>query len=135
MVYVVLPALVPDIKKVYDVYFAAFKNEVMGQRMLEILFPGVDTDSEEFRKTHAEGTRSYWDVSDVQYTFKCVDTQTGDVVGMVLGDIYVKERSVEDRKNHGVPWLEGEQRARAEKVLDPLWEMREKLFGGRPYIC
>ena len=54
---------------------------------------------------------------------------------MGLGDIHVKERSVEERKNFGVPWLEGEQRIRAEKVLNPLWEVKEKLWGGRPYIC
>ncbi len=135
MVYAVLPALVPDIRRVYDVYFAAFKNEAMGNIMLNVLFPGQDVDSEEFRKGHTEATRKYWDVSDVQYTFKCVDTKTGDIVGIVLGDIYVTPRSEEERKNHGVPWLDGEEKERAEKILNPLWEAREKLFGGRPYIC
>ncbi|KAH8885539.1 hypothetical protein GQ53DRAFT_356382 [Thozetella sp. PMI_491] len=134
MVYAVLPALVPEIPKVYDVYFAAFKNEAMGNIMLDVLFPDQDISSEEFRKGHTEATRNYWGVSSVQYTYKCVDTDTGDIVGVILGDIYVSPRSEEERKNYGVPWLEGDKRERAEKVLNPLWEAREKLFGGRPYI-
>ncbi|KAK5995480.1 putative acyltransferase SID5 [Cladobotryum mycophilum] len=132
MVQVVLPALIPDISRIYDVYFAAFENEQMGRIMLEILFPGVI--DEAFRKAHTAGTLAYWHVSDCQYTVKCVDTDTAEIIGMGLGDVYLKERTEEERKNHGVPWLTGEQRERAEKVLNPLWEVREKLFGGRRYI-
>ncbi|KFA67794.1 hypothetical protein S40285_04511 [Stachybotrys chlorohalonatus IBT 40285] len=132
MVQVVLPALIPDIRKVYDIYFNAFKNELMGQIILEILFPGELT--EEFRQAHAAGTLAYWHTCPWQYTFKCVDTDTGDIIGMGLGDVYLTERTEEERKNHGVPWLLGEQRERAEAILNPLWEMREKLFGGRRYI-
>ncbi|KAJ4385916.1 hypothetical protein N0V85_007981 [Neurospora sp. IMI 360204] len=58
----------------------------------------------------------------------------GEILGMGLVDIFVRERSEEERKNHGVPWLEGEQRERTEKVLNPLHDMREQLFGGKPYI-
>jgi hypothetical protein len=54
---------------------------------------------------------------------------------MGLIDVYIKPRSEEERKNEGVPWLEGEQRERAKKVLNPLLEVREKLLSGRPYIC
>ncbi|KAK1750343.1 hypothetical protein QBC47DRAFT_464855 [Echria macrotheca] len=133
MVYVILPALVPDIRRVYDSYFAAFKGERMGELMLQVLFPG-GTDSEEFRAAHAAGTLSYWHKSDTQYTFKCVDTATGEIVGMALGDILIRGRSEEERKFEGVPWLEGEQRERAEKVLKPLHEMRDQLFGGTPHI-
>ncbi|KAK0718650.1 hypothetical protein B0T26DRAFT_856340 [Lasiosphaeria miniovina] len=134
MVHAVLPALIPDIRKVYDIYFAAFKGERMGELMLSVLFPDGSVDSEEFRTAHAAGTLSYWHTSDTQYTFKCVDMDSGDVVGMALGDIFIRPRAAEERKNHGVPWLTGEHRARAEKVLNPLWEMREGLFGGQPYI-
>lgn len=130
---VILPALIPDIPQVYDIYFSAFEHDAMGRIMLQILFPG--TIDEEFRKAHSAGTLSYWHVSPCQHTLKCVDTTTGDIIGMGLGDVYLKERSAEERANHGVPWLQGEQRERAEQVLNPLWEMREKLFGGRRYIC
>lgn len=133
MVQVVLPALIPDIPKVYDVYFNAFQNDQMGKIMLEILFPGVIDD--DFKKAHAAGTLAYWHASASQYTFKCVDTSTGDIIGMALGDVYLTERSEEERRNQGVPWLLGEQRDRAEKILNPLWEVRERLFGGRRYIC
>lgn len=130
---VVLPALIPDIPKVYDVYFNAFQNDQMGKIMLEILFPGVIDD--DFKKAHAAGTLAYWHTSASQYTFKCVDTSTGDIVGMALGDVYLTERNEEERRNQGVPWLLGEQRERAEKILNPLWEVRERLFGGKRYIC
>ncbi|KAL0934150.1 putative acetyltransferase [Colletotrichum truncatum] len=133
MGYAILPALIPDIQKVYDTYFKAFKGDAMGELMVQILFPS-GTESEEFRKAHAAGTLSWWHQSDTQYTYKCVDTDTGEIVGMALGDIYLKERSEEERKNHGVSWLEGKERERAEAVLNPLHEAREKLFGGRRYI-
>ncbi|KAJ2969672.1 hypothetical protein NQ176_g8543 [Zarea fungicola] len=104
----------------------------MGSLMLNILFPG--TIDQEFRKAHAAGTLSYWHLSTCQYTLKIVDNTSGDIVGMGLGDAYLKERTEEERANHGVPWLTGAERERAEKVLNPLWEMREKLFGGHRYI-
>ncbi|KAK3388019.1 hypothetical protein B0H63DRAFT_471351 [Podospora didyma] len=134
MVYTVLPALIPNIKEVYNAYFSAFAAEKMGQLMLQVLFPGADVNSDEFRTASAAATLDYWHKSDTQYTFKCVNMDTGEIVGIALGDIYINPRSAEERKNHGVPWLEGEQRERAEKILNPLWEMREKLFGGQPYI-
>lgn len=134
MVLVILPALIPDIRKVYAAYFESFKNDVMGQLMVQMLFPGGLTETQEFRESHAEGTLAYWHKSEVQYTFKVVDTDTAEIVGIALGDIYLRERSDDERKWEGVPWLEGEARERAEKVLKPLWEAREKLFGGRPYI-
>ncbi|KAK3396884.1 hypothetical protein B0T20DRAFT_356618 [Sordaria brevicollis] len=134
MVIAVLPALIPDIRRVYESYFAAFKGERMGEIMLKILFPNVDTDAAEFREAHAKGTLQYWHTSDSQYTFKAVDMANGEILGMGLVDIFVRERSDEERKNHGVPWLEGEQRERAEKVLNPLHDMREYLFSSHPYI-
>ncbi|KAF6820122.1 GNAT family [Colletotrichum plurivorum] len=133
MGYAILPALIPDIEKVFDAYFKAFKNDRMGQVMVNILFPG-GTDSEEFRKAHAAGTLAWWHQSTTQYTYKCVDTETGEIVGMALGDIYLKERNEEERKNHGATWLEGKERERAEAIMNPLHDIREKLFGGRRYI-
>lgn len=135
MTLAVLPALVPDIPRIYEIYFLSFHNDAMGRIMLDILFPNTDTSSADFRKAHAAGTLSYWHTSDVQYTFKCVDMKTGEIVGMALGDVFVRERSEEERRFGGVGWLEGKERERAEMVLRPLWEMRDKLFGGRPYVC
>lgn len=105
----------------------------MAQLMLEILFPGGIT--EEFRAAHTVNTLAFWNVCSYQYTMKCLDVESGEIVGMMLGDMYVKERTPEERKNFGVPWLEGADRERAEKILTPLWEVKEKLWGGRPYIC
>ncbi|KAH0835270.1 hypothetical protein AYO21_10695 [Fonsecaea monophora] len=129
---VLLPALIPDIEKVYDVYFAAFKNEPMAEIMLGVLFPGGITP--EFRKEHTKATLDWWHKSDSQYTGKVVDLETGEIIGMLLADIFLKERSDEERQWMGIPWLEGPERERAEAITRPLWEMREKLFGGRKYI-
>ncbi|KAI1916586.1 hypothetical protein LOZ65_005220 [Ophidiomyces ophidiicola] len=132
MSFVLLPALIPDIPKVYDAYFAAFKGDPMGEIMLNILFPGGIT--EEFRKAHTAGTLSYWHTSGVQYTVKCVDTDSGEIVGMALADVYLHERSESERQKPVVSWLQGEEKERAEKVLHPLWEIREKLWGARRHI-
>jgi hypothetical protein len=131
---VVVPALIPDIPRIYEIYFSAFQNDPMGQIMVDILFPsGVASD--DFRKAHAAATLSWWHKSDCQYTMKCVDIGTGEIVAMGLGDGYLKPRTEEERKFSGITWMEGKERERAEAVLQPLAEMREKLFGGRPYIC
>lgn len=132
---VVLPALIPDIAKIYDVYFASFKHEPMARLMVDVIFPGGITDSDDFRKNHTDGTLAYWHQSDVQYTFKVVDSDNGEIIGMALGDILLRERSDEERKFTGIPWLHGADRERAETVIRPLAEMREKLFGGHRHIC
>jgi hypothetical protein len=133
MPFAVLPALLPDIEKIYDIYFSSFTNDEMGALMVKILFPsGI---SPEFRKHHTAGTIAYLHQSIFQYTWKCVDMETGDIVGMALGDIYLQERSEEERMNNGVPWLQGEEKERAERILTPLHEVRERLWGNHKYIC
>jgi hypothetical protein len=130
---ILLPALISDIEKVYDVYFAAFNNEPMGEIMLSILFPGGITP--EFRKEHTKATLDWWHKSTTQYTVKVVDVDSGEIIGMLLVDAFLQERPAEERQWTGIPWLEGAQKERAEAIVRPLWEMREKLFGGRKYIC
>lgn len=130
---IVLPVLIPDIEKVYDVYFAAFNNEPMAQIMLGALFPGGITP--EFRKSHTAATLDWWHKSTDQYTAKVVDVDTGEIIGMILADVFIRERTEEERKFQGIPWLEGAEKERAEAIVKPLSEMREKLFGGRKYIC
>lgn len=132
--FAVLPALLPEVEKIYDVYFSAFKADPMGHIMLDMLFPG-GYNGEEFRSAHAKATREYWTSAEQQYTWKVVETQTGNIVGMILADIYARPRTKEERQNPGVPWLEGKQRERAETVLGSLWDAREKILGGRPYLC
>lgn len=136
MAFLVLPALIPDIRVVYDTYFAAFAADADGRVLLDIIFPGGFT-SPQFREAHTKGTLVWWHTSATQYTFKCVDAATGEVVGMALCDIFVQERGPEDqsRKLPEVGWLEGKQKQRAEKVLKELWQAREKVCGGRKYIC
>lgn len=135
MPFAVLPALIPDIRAIYDTYFSAFSANPQNALLLDILFPGGQVNTPEFRQAHVTATVNWWHTSTDQFNFKCIDTDTGEIVGMALMDIYLNERSDEQRKNPGVIWLQGEERERAEKIVNPLEEMREKIWGGRPYIC
>ncbi|KAI1771395.1 acyl-CoA N-acyltransferase [Hypoxylon cercidicola] len=124
---VVLPAQVADIEPVYDVYFAAFKDEPI----VDLLYPGgVD------RKAHTEGVKLWWAHDTALYTVKCLDTDIGKVVGMATWDIFWKPG--EDNgwvKPDGIPWLNGKEKEKCEAVLSPMWDMREELFGKqRQYV-
>lgn len=127
----VCPALIPDIPRLYDIYFEAFKEDEMGRLIMDILFPGGVT--EEFKKAHAAATLAYWHTSNSQFTFKCIDLDNGEIVGMGLADLVVVPK--EKRENPGVEWLQGEEKARAERILNPLWEARDELIGSQPHIC
>ncbi|KAK3386730.1 hypothetical protein B0H63DRAFT_140280 [Podospora didyma] len=133
MPFAVLPALIPDIRAVYDVYFAAFSADPHGRQLLDILFPDGYS-SEQFRTAQADATLAWWHRPDsnTQYTYKCVDVKTQEVVGMALCDVFTSapRESVMPK----VEWLAGEKRERAEKVLTPLWEVRDRLWKGRGYI-
>ncbi|KAF1957108.1 hypothetical protein CC80DRAFT_525259 [Byssothecium circinans] len=132
MGYVVLPALIPDIVKVYDVYFAAFADDAI----TKALFPGTPKEDmlnpeSEFRKTHAKHVLAYWHTSSTQYTLKCIDTETNEIVGMGLLDVYI---TPSEWKKGGLLWLQGEERERAEALLEPMWNAREKLFDEERYV-
>ncbi|KAI0179997.1 acyl-CoA N-acyltransferase [Hypoxylon sp. FL1284] len=124
---VVLPAQVADIEPVYDVYFAAFQDEPI----IDFLYPGgVD------RKAHTEGVKQWWAHDKAVYTIKCLDTDTGQIVGMATWDIFWRQGNDNGwEKPSGIPWLEGKEKERCEAVLRPMWDLREQLFGKqRPYI-
>ncbi|KAK3493465.1 hypothetical protein B0T13DRAFT_52676 [Neurospora crassa] len=134
MPFAVLPALIPDIKPLYDTYFSAFTADPDGRKILEILFPDGYT-SDEFRKAHTEGTLAWLHKAESQYTWKCVDVATGEIVGMALCDVFINpKKTKEERAYPGIPWLAGEQRERADQILGPLCEAREKVMGGGAYI-
>lgn len=131
MGFVVLPATLSDIRSVYDVWFAAFR----GQVILDLIYPGTNLDDEAFRKLHADGTLEYWKGLTMEYTFKCVDTETGKIVGMATWQVYWRERTAEERVKPWIGWLEGQQRERAETFLGQLWEKREKYIGEKRHVC
>ncbi|KAK3315674.1 hypothetical protein B0H66DRAFT_565736 [Apodospora peruviana] len=137
MVFAVLPALIPDIGPVYDAYFAAFGADHDGRVLLDIIFPD-GFESAEFRKAHTAGTLAYWHQAPTQYTIKCVDSRTAEVVGMALFDVYppIPEGESDDvrHKFPGIPWLQGERLEKAHKVLSPLYEARGKVWGNKAYI-
>ncbi|KAH6645893.1 acyl-CoA N-acyltransferase [Truncatella angustata] len=126
MTFAVLPALIPDISPVYDVYFEAFKNG----KVLEFLFPGgVD------RQAHKHGITLWWHQDLNGYTIKCVDADTGSIVGMAQWEVFWRP----GKQNlwmlpKGAEWLKGDKRKKAESILIPDWTMRDKLFGGRKHV-
>ncbi|TRX89378.1 hypothetical protein FHL15_009676 [Xylaria flabelliformis] len=78
---VVLSAQIRDIEAVYDVYFKAFEH----QPVLRILFPGGV-----YRKAHTEGITHLWNNDVNSYPVKCVDMDTGEIIGMACWDIFWK---------------------------------------------
>lgn len=131
MGFVVLPATLPDIRAIYDVWFAAFK----GQLILDLIYPGTDLNDEEFRKIHTEGTLEYWKGLSMEHTFQCIDTDTGKIAGMATWQVYWRERTDEERQKPWIGWLEGDQRTRAEGFLEQLWEKKEKFLGAKKHVC
>lgn len=106
MVYVIFLVLILDIEKVYDVYFVVFKGDKMGRIMVDFLFFG-GIESEEFWKVYIVGILVWWNICGVQYIYKCVDIEIGEIVGMVLGDILMQGCIEEECKFQSVGWLEG----------------------------
>ncbi|KAH6633423.1 acyl-CoA N-acyltransferase [Boeremia exigua] len=132
MGFVVLPALPADISAVYDVYFAAFKDNAITRA----LFPSATaedlTDPEsEFRKGHTAHTLQYMQNNLTQHTLKCVDAETGKIVGMALWDVYI---TPSDWEKGEIGWLSGKERQRAEALIGPLWGAREKLWSKERYL-
>ncbi|KAI5860446.1 acyl-CoA N-acyltransferase [Durotheca rogersii] len=123
---VVLPAQQSDIKVLHDIYFAAFKNEpVMG-----FLFPGgVD------REAYDQVMKDSWGHDTNVYPIKCVDTDTGEIVGIANWEIFWRPGAENGWKMpEGMPWLTGKERERSESVIMPVWEIRDQLFSGRRHV-
>lgn len=53
------------------------------------------------------------------------------VVGMALYDVYI---APSDWKKGEIGWLQGKERERAEALVKPLWDAREKLWLNERYI-
>lgn len=107
---------------------------VQGGRHPQSPVPG-GTEGEDFRAEHTKNTVDYWHKSPTQYTLKCVDSETGEIVGMALWDVFLKERTYDEYKFPGITWLKGEERARAEELITPICDVKAKLWGGRPHVC
>ncbi|KAH7384687.1 acyl-CoA N-acyltransferase [Pyrenochaeta sp. MPI-SDFR-AT-0127] len=132
MGYVVLPAVVKDISAVYDAYFAAFKNSPVTRAFFPSATQEDLTNPEsEFRKGHTAHIFQYWQESSTQYTLKCVDSETGQIVGMALWDVYL---TPSDWKKGEITWLQGKERERAEALVSPLWNAREKMWLNQKYL-
>ncbi|KAI0011818.1 acyl-CoA N-acyltransferase [Xylariaceae sp. FL0662B] len=122
----VLPALIAEIEPLYDVHFEAFKDDPI----LKFIYPrGVD------RKAHTEGTIQWWTHDKIGHTVKCVDSDTGDIVGMATWEIYWRPGDTGWERPAGIPWLEGKEKETCDAILGPMWDLRDQLFGKhRRYI-
>ncbi|KAI1499268.1 acyl-CoA N-acyltransferase [Biscogniauxia marginata] len=123
---VVLPALLQDIGPVCDTFLVAFKDEPI----MKFLYPkGVNRD------LHVEATAEQWKHDKIVYNYKCVNTDTGSVVGMATWEIYWQPGDENGwEKPQDIPWLEGREKERCLNVLRPMWDLREQLFGKRHHI-
>lgn len=83
------------------------------------------------RQSHTVHTLQYWQTSSTQYSVKCVDTETGLIVGMALWDVYLTSS---DWKKGEVSWLEGEEKERADALISPLWTAREHFWRDEKYL-
>ena len=139
---VVLPAQPCDIaypNKIYDVFFDAFTSPM--HMLIPILFPQMDVKSEAFRKEH--DTHAFEFASSpaarFQYPIKCIDTETGDVVGTAIFEVYWRPRTPAewDPAKDKAEWLPAgsQERKRADDLIGELTRTRANIFGGRRYIC
>ncbi|KAJ0425153.1 acyl-CoA N-acyltransferase [Aspergillus carlsbadensis] len=131
----ILPALLPDLPQLHHVYFLAFKHEPI----LDILYPNGVAD----RKAYDDGIAQYRHVDRAGYVVKCVDTGTGEVVGMAQWDVFWQPdgenaNANSDANGDGrwtrpadIPWLEGADKERCLGFLRRLWDLRERFLGGR----
>jgi len=83
------------------------------------------------RTTHTANTLKFLHTATTRYTVKCVDTETGKVVGMALWDIYL---TPSEWKKGGISWLQGKEKERAEPLVNPLWDARELLWNNERYV-
>ncbi|KAH7083050.1 acyl-CoA N-acyltransferase [Paraphoma chrysanthemicola] len=130
---VVLPALSSDISEVYDVYFAAFRDNAVTRALFPKASANDMTNSASAfrRKTHTSHVSQYWPTDPTQYTLKCVDSDSGEIVGMALWDIYL---SPSTWTRPQLSWLDGDEKIRAENLITPLWNAREHYWIGERYI-
>ncbi|KAL1953300.1 hypothetical protein VTO42DRAFT_3030 [Malbranchea cinnamomea] len=141
MTLAVLPATIPDIHDVYAVYFAAFASQLVTDVLFpDALVPGPDgaCPSAQFLAAHAAATLQWWHhpASRMQHVLKCVDTVSGDIVGMAVWEVWWRGRREErgERTKPVVPWLAGHRRDRAERFLEGFWRARERWIAGRRHV-
>ncbi|KAF2801821.1 acyl-CoA N-acyltransferase [Mytilinidion resinicola] len=136
--FLILPAQPPDTNKVYDIYFRAFAGSALTRILFPSAFPSPsDTlPTAEFRASHTAHTLAWLasPASSFQYTFKAVDVENGEVVGMGLWDIHYKHRDEEEWKWKGVEWLASTERERAEQLLGEMVHTKERFVGGKPHV-
>ncbi|KAK9783636.1 putative N-acetyltransferase domain-containing protein [Seiridium cardinale] len=122
----VLPALETDMVEVSDVFFEGFKDEPL----MKFLYPhGVD------RPAHVKATLEEWKHNTTTYTVKCVDSESGKILGMATWEIFWKpDKQARWERPTDIPWLQGKDKTRCLGVCEPMWDMRERLFGNAKHI-
>lgn len=127
----ILTAESKDIPRIMEIQFSAFENDPYQ----EALFPG-DQSSSFVRQGAISRTEKYWS-SDPTARWKiCKDSLNKDsVLGFALWNIYSEQRPESEwKKQPEVDWCEGREKEIATNFLSMNARLRQKLWGGKPYI-
>ncbi|KAK2737890.1 hypothetical protein FQN57_007341 [Myotisia sp. PD_48] len=123
------PVVESDIGEMMEVFFRAFD----GDPMLDVLFPGGNTPA----VRDAGGKRCWkdWNSDPATSVTKCVDTETGAILGWAQWNVYTQERPEEQWKAKvEVTWNEGRGKEICTTILDAMGSMRQKVWQGKPFI-
>ena len=117
--------------RLMEIQFSAFE----GDPYHHALYPG-DEYSPAVRAEAGERTITEWRDDPFIHFIKCVDRQSGVILGYARWSLFDKERSREQWANRPpIDWCTGRQKKIAESFLYASLAMREKTWEGRPHCC
>lgn len=126
----VVPAHEHDIDQLMEVQFSAFENDPIHG----FLYPG-DHFSPTVRKDAGVRTIKAWREDPNIHFMKCVDQNTGRILGFAKWNFYLTERDYEEySKRPVVDWTTGRQKEIMENFFNANAAMRVKVWGGKPHI-
>jgi len=119
-----------DIDRLMEVQFSAFENDPIH----ELLYPG-DHFSPAVRKTAGERTLKTCRENPDTHFVKCVQRDTGLILGFAKWEFHLTERPYEEYSKRPVAdWTTGRRKEITEIFLNANAAMREKVWGGKPHI-
>ena len=119
-----------DIERIVEVQFSAFE----GDPYQEALFPG-EYYSAALRKEAYDRTLRYFRSDPTAQWKVCVDQVTNTIYGFALWNVYDNPRPESEwRKAPEVDWCIGRQKEIAFNFLSLNQGLRERIWGGRPYV-
>lgn len=130
MALTVTKATEADIDRLTDIQFSALGHDPYHQA----LYIG-DPASQAVRKDASGRTVEEWRSDSSLRFMKCTDID-GAIVGFAKWEFFEVERPESEwKKRPVVDWCEGRRKEIAENCLFTNSRLREKTWGGRPYLC